>query len=524
MQIRAGAELLQKVRLPQRRRAVPATAPAQRGLEPGTRQLVLPARTAARPGRTPPELRRGGYPSRRAAQAARAHARTLLDLATGDPTATDEVAGLIQATGHRQPLPPVEAVRHRLEARRALAGSTTIAVYQQRWLALRPVDENTRRTYASLIQAHLTPHLGHLPLNRLRLDDIRAMFNAIEAANEQVRAARRSTSLAARESARGRRVTGLTTCHRIRSALRVALNDAVAEGLIPTNPATAATLRPARPARPLVWTPPRVDRWQDTGEVPGPVMLWTPEQTGAFLDHVARHDPHLYPLFHLIAHRGLRRGEAIGLRDADTQLDRAEIATPSRSPPPAARCSASLPRAPPTNGPSPSTPAPSRSCAPTAPIDRPPATVRCSSSARTGKHGTRPRSAAASRRLVADAALPPVRLHDLRHGAAALAAGVDLKVIQATLGHSTMMMTANTYTSVLPQLAQAAAEAVAATRQGLQERPAPSSAGCDAQLTGVVWRAGPSVAHAVGTRRGSADRGDRSPKSPSGWLACQPPG
>jgi integrase len=41
------------------------------------------------------------------------------------------------------------------------------------------------------------------------------------------------------------------------------------------------------------------------------------------------------------------------------------------------------------------------------------------------------------RRLVAVSGLPPVRLHDLRHGAAtlALAARTDLKVVQAMLGH-----------------------------------------------------------------------------------------
>lgn len=59
--------------------------------------------------------------------------------------------------------------------------------------------------------------------------------------------------------------------------------------------------------------------------------------------------------------------------------------------------------------------------------------------------------------------LPPIRLHDLRHGAAtlALAAGVDLKIVQEMLGHSTITLTADTYTSVLPQVAQAAAEATA---------------------------------------------------------------
>jgi integrase len=68
------------------------------------------------------------------------------------------------------------------------------------------------------------------------------------------------------------------------------------------------------------------------------------------------------------------------------------------------------------------------------------------------------------RALVADSGLPPVTLHGLRHGAAtfALAAGTDLKVVQDQLGHSTVVLTADTYTSVLPETARAAAERTAA--------------------------------------------------------------
>ena len=62
------------------------------------------------------------------------------------------------------------------------------------------------------------------------------------------------------------------------------------------------------------------------------------------------------------------------------------------------------------------------------------------------------------------AGLPPIRLHDLRHGAATLllAAGHDMKVVQETLGLSSITIAADTYTSVLPQLARQSAEDVAA--------------------------------------------------------------
>jgi hypothetical protein len=65
--------------------------------------------------------------------------------------------------------------------------------------------------------------------------------------------------------------------------------------------------------------------------------------------------------------------------------------------------------------------------------------------------------------LVRRAGLPPVRLHDLRHGAASLAhqAGADLKTLQDLLGHSSIVVTADTYTSVLPPIQRRCADATA---------------------------------------------------------------
>ncbi len=67
-----------------------------------------------------------------------------------------------------------------------------------------------------------------------------------------------------------------------------------------------------------------------------------------------------------------------------------------------------------------------------------------------------------SGRLIAEAGLPPIRLHDLRHGAATLmlAADVDIKVVSDTLGHSDSRITRDIYQSVLDDLAREAAEAV----------------------------------------------------------------
>ncbi|MET7339622.1 tyrosine-type recombinase/integrase [Nonomuraea sp. NPDC005650] len=50
--------------------------------------------------------------------------------------------------------------------------------------------------------------------------------------------------------------------------------------------------------------------------------------------------------------------------------------------------------------------------------------------------------------------LPPIRLHDLRHGTAtlALASGSDLRVVQGTLGHGSIVVTSDIYTSVLPDV------------------------------------------------------------------------
>lgn len=64
------------------------------------------------------------------------------------------------------------------------------------------------------------------------------------------------------------------------------------------------------------------------------------------------------------------------------------------------------------------------------------------------------------RRLLATAGLPTIRFHDLRHTCATLlmANGTHAKVVQERLGHSTIGMTLDTYSHVLPTMQREAAD------------------------------------------------------------------
>jgi integrase len=91
---------------------------------------------------------------------------------------------------------------------------------------------------------------------------------------------------------------GLSLMHTIHVALNMAMKDAVRLNLISRNPAA--------------------DLSQPAGDAPEK-RTWTAEQLGTFLD--ATKDKRQYPLWHLLATTGMRRGEACGLRWADLQLD-----------------------------------------------------------------------------------------------------------------------------------------------------------------------------------------------------------
>jgi integrase len=113
-----------------------------------------------------------------------------------------------------------------------------------------------------------------------------------------------------------------STVDRIRATLRSALNAAVREGLIASNP--LAQVRVARPVRPypVIWTDERVAAWRRDGIRP-PVAVWTLRQLITFL--IGVEDDRLVALWWLIALRGLRRGEAAALNRDDVDGEAREL-------------------------------------------------------------------------------------------------------------------------------------------------------------------------------------------------------
>lgn len=298
----------------------------------------------------------------------------------------------------------------------------------------------TRQNYRYLFNRHLIPALGNLLLAELDLPQLQATFDAM---------------------ARVGRDTGplsTSTLTRARAALRTALNAAVRAGLIATNPVRGVELAAPPKPHPVVWTPARIREWQATGKRP-PVAVWTATQTAHFLASI-RSEP-LHPAFRLAALRGLRRGEISGLRWEDLDLDEGTLSVVRQ-----------LHR---RDGQFITCPPKSKAGTRTIALDEDTVSVLRTHAERRDQHGfvfTRadgePLSAERLSRLIRtysdQAGLPPVRFHDLRHGAAslALAAGADLKVVQDMLGHASIVLTADTYTSVLPETARQAANDTAA--------------------------------------------------------------
>ena len=308
----------------------------------------------------------------------------------------------------------------------------TVAEYLVQWLdgkaSLRP---STHFAYTTHVQLYLSPHLGHLRLGDLRAHHVEAMFREILAGNH-----------------RRERPVGPTTLRRINATLLSALGTAVRRGLIRRNP--AATVELARAARPRA-------------------TAWTPEQLSDFFAAVSK--DRLHPLYLLLGLRGLRRGEAVGLRWSDVDLDAGQLRVEQQ----VVKVGSQLVIGPPKSHAGNRTVALDRTTAELLRwhrrrqrLDRWKAETLWVDTGLvfTREDGTGLDPAYVSRhfdRLVARHGMPRIRLHDLRHTSASvgLASGETLLEVSRRLGHSSIAITADVYSHISPQTAAESAERLA---------------------------------------------------------------
>lgn len=341
---------------------------------------------------------------------------------------------------------PKEAIAGRREQLAAVSNGTyvpktrqTLAEYVEEWLIMiKPtVRPATHYSYSRNLRLHVIPVIGSAPLAAIDAVTLDTLYAALLADG--------------RKDYKGGGLSPRSVYY-IHTILHRAFKDAVRKGRLARNPADAAD-------------PPKA---AETGRPDS--VTWTAEQLRAFLE--STRDNRHWAAYFLLATTGMRRGEALGLRWRDLDLDegsaeirqtviaikhKAEFGTPKTK------------------------------------KGKRRITLDAGTVAALREH----RKKQAAERLLMGAGwtdldlvfchvdgtllhperftrgfseivrrlgLPAIRLHDLRHGWATLAlrAGIHPKVVQERLGHSNISITIDTYSHVVPGLHKAAAEDVAA--------------------------------------------------------------
>jgi integrase len=305
-----------------------------------------------------------------------------------------------------------------------------VGEYLDRWLSdsvRDTVKATTFERYEQIARLHLKPALGTVKLNALTPAHVRGLYRE---------------KLEAGSSAR--------TVRYIHTTLHKALKQAVMDGLIPRNATEAVK-------------PPQLSREE--------MRPLTPEQAKLLLKTAHEAGDRLEALYVLAIHTGLRQGELLGLKWDDVDLEVGSLQV---------RRTLTITK----NGPlltSPKTASSRRSVkltshaieAVTHHLERQLGEIdRVGSlwsenglifASETGeplnRHNLTRRS---FKPLLKRAGLPQIRFHDLRHTCATLllTRNVNPKIVSEMLGHSSIAITLDTYSHVLPNMRDKAAAAM----------------------------------------------------------------
>jgi integrase len=352
------------------------------------------------PAGTRRQLRKRGFPTRKAAR--EAEAETLTRIAAGT---------FVAPTSER------------------LGPYLTQTWLPTRTASLKP---STLASYRRLVDAYIVPALGHVRMRDLDAATLSTFYASL------------STS--------GRRQAGgglsAKTVRNVAGVLHAALADSRRFGLLARNPADDADL----------------PRWEQPE-----LRVWNADELGAFVRFTSA--DRYAALWTLAATTGMRRGELLGLRWPDVELDAASLSVLSTrtvadyevhvGSPKTRKGSRVISLDPPTLS-------ALRAWDRTQKTDRVALGPGWTDSGLVFTdplgHGLRPQWVSREfQRLAGLAGLTVIRLHDVRHSyvTAALSAGVPVKTVSQRVGHANVGVTLGLYAHVLPGDDREAAETVA---------------------------------------------------------------
>ena len=305
----------------------------------------------------------------------------------------------------------------------------TLTEWLEQWLGqmsatLRP---STLEHYRKDMENHVVPQLGAKMLTQVTAADLRKLYDTLKRCGRKNPRPGQSLGLSS------------TTVHNIHATLHQALRVAVEQGLIPKNPADEVE-------------PPKITRQ--------PMKILNEEQLDTFMDTINA-DPIWHDFFYTELTTGLRLGEICGLMwtDFDGKAGTLQISRTLHKEKGAQLVAGDT-----------------KTYAGTRKIVLPHSTAELLLVRKAASFSpwifhdplrpeapVNPSSAYYQlKKLLAQAGLPNIRFHDLRHtfSSHALASGVDAKTLSGILGHTKASFTLDTYTHTTSDMHRRAADIV----------------------------------------------------------------
>ena len=287
------------------------------------------------------------------------------------------------------------------------------------------IRPKTQADYENRIYQHVIPELGAIPLAKLTAADLQQFYNRLKEGGRLLRVEQYGPGLSDRM---------VKSCH---VTCRMALDHAVAQGLILKNPALSCKAPVTRPKEMQVLTGEEIQR-----------LLIQAKEDGCF------------ELLLLELTTGLRRGEILALRWDDLDFRTGTLRVERQVQRIQGKLAVSQPK----------TRASCRSILLPAPVLEILAQYRQSVSFHwmfpSPKKEDSPLDPAAVRKklsaVLKRAGCPAARFHDLRHtfATSALEHGMDVKTLSTVIGHVSSATTLNVYAHVTDEMRQKAADKI----------------------------------------------------------------